>query len=407
MTAPTADETEKPRCGLTCHRVDGKGLCHRCREMTTADLQALAGLWEMLHDLGDIPPCTYPHAKPRLNETTGKPILGDRGQQTGERVPCTCAPLSAGPLMPGQAGGDKVSGSREAPLGVRVSVLSFTAPPNNHRLGITEAWRDADDLGLQVGERSLLDTLCAWGRLIVEEHPDRLVGPVVPRNGGTAARVAACTGWLLARRDWPYEQLWCDDYAGEIRQAADHARRLLGMYDEQPELKAGVPCRRCLSMSLVRYPGEADIVCARVACQQVLRPDEYEAWARLYATNPRTAVNDEERAAWLLETAAELDAATGLHRHASMLRSWAARQGDSEAPRGPLRVAVPGDAPEDLLSFLAARLAEDGDPACYDMAALRSQGWLVRMLAVDYSGHAEYREEWRPAPLPLDWEETG
>jgi hypothetical protein len=196
--------------------------------------------------------------------------------------------------------------------------------------------------------RAFVDVLASWTAQVIEVHPGRLVGDrrlplrrprrMVVGPAGTvavdhladrdrdAARVRSTTRWLTARAPWLWEQSWSADFGEEIRDLAHSARKLARLYDEEPDLKLGVPCSRCEWFTLARYPGEVDVHCVRIVCQRVYRPEEYRKWVEAYAADPAEALADFELAAKLRETAAELEGQDRrLRRHASGLRREAKR----------------------------------------------------------------------------------
>ena len=214
--------TEQPQCKLRCHRVTDHGICDRCTRLTAEDLEALTGLY------GDV--------RDKLLEAQASTM------------------------------GDRVSGSRERPLGFSVDALSLIGPVNTPgSMNIQDG-----DAHLQVGPPPILDTLASWARVVVEE---RILAELT-------LTVEALTEFLLTHHDWSRQQHWADEYAYDIRNAAHEARRLTGGYDPRPVMKVGVPCRRCDGLGLHELPGEDRVVCP---CGLRLTLDEYHDWVRMYA----------------------------------------------------------------------------------------------------------------------------
>lgn len=206
------------RCGLRCNRVTDTGVCRRCAALLHRDLTEMPELWVRLHTQ----------------------------------------------LTPGSGVGDKVSGSREQPIGVRVDVLSLIGPA-----GDPPTPRD------QIGDAPILDTLTTWAMLITEER--HLAGPRHDITGLSA--------FLLAHNGWAVERPWADDYAEEVRRAAHTARRHTGLLDALPE-RMGAPCPHCDALALQRAPGDDWIECG--GCGRLISPAEYDTWHRMYAANPRS-----------------------------------------------------------------------------------------------------------------------
>jgi hypothetical protein len=208
--------TEQPRCGFRCHRVTDRGICVRCTDLTGADLLEMVELFVTLHTR----------------------------------------------LLPGTKIGDRITGSRERPLGINVDVLSFIGAPGN------PDHPDRFDNRDQVGPPPMLDTLTSWSRVIAEERPVTVPGPTITTT----------VTFLSRHHDWARKQLWADDYGEEIRRAAHHARMLCQLYPARPVVKAGVPCRNpdCDGLGLFVAPGSDWVECP--TCGLLLSQAEYADW---------------------------------------------------------------------------------------------------------------------------------
>lgn len=273
-TPPGAPATDAEPCDRRC-RLDGTGQMHTdCAHRAAADLADLPALYARLWTI----------------------------------------------LPAVQTAGARVTGSKDRPLVIQ---------PHVHDL-MTD----------------IRDILKSWADQIADTHPGELkgtrlrplkrirrfaVGPsgdarVVEQRDRDldANRVLNAVLWIQARQWWPYCQAWSADFAEEIRTLAHTARKLAKLYDEMPGIK-NVPCR-CGRLTLVQYPGEDDVRCARAdACGLVLRPAEYQAWrteylGQLAAAGQPTA---ETRAELLARSAVELSEHPQLRGHSNRLATRA------------------------------------------------------------------------------------
>jgi hypothetical protein len=137
---------------------------------------------------------------------------------------------------------------------------------------------------------------------------------------------------LLRHHHWSVDQTWGVDYMEEMRQLAHEARKMARLYDEQPQLMVGVPCKRCFRFQLLRYPGDPkvpgdpNVECANASCQAVLRPAEFEQWRQLYAQSPKVALSEAMTAARLRATADDLVGMPGMGGTVAKLKRWADEQ---------------------------------------------------------------------------------
>lgn len=255
----------------------------------------------------------------------------------------------------GKAGG-RVSGTPPKPIGLRADVFDLM--------------------------RDIVDTLSLWADQVRDDHPDRLTGGrplrlrrdrlVVVGPAGTAtvkhpqdrnvaaSTVLSTTSWLALRAPWIFEQSWSADFAEEVRDKAHAVRKLARLYDEEPDLKLGVPCSLCEFFTLVRDPGDVDVHCARSVCGRVYRPEEYEQWVAAYSQDPVVAMNSFEQAARLSQTADALDEDRRLRRHTLGLRAQARRL--EEKSMDPTPVTQSGIEMYDHLTPAEAVLAAWSNP---------------------------------------------
>ncbi|WP_433235350.1 hypothetical protein ACQPYK_25190 [Streptosporangium sp. CA-135522] len=183
------------------------------------------------------------------------PRCGRRQAENGRLICASCVTrlrrdLGVTPLLmrwleqhktPGQGGGDKVAGSREASTPTRLDVLSMLYE------GATPIHGDDDD---QVGPPSIPSTLKNWAWLIAEQR-----GLIYPER----ADVAELADWLLRHVDWATSRPWIDDMLGEIGALRRWAHSLAPWAVHVQELVG--PCPYCDKRTLIRVAGERYIEC--------------------------------------------------------------------------------------------------------------------------------------------------
>lgn len=189
-----------------------------------------------------------------------------RTQQALKEIPGEYSQLDATPG--GSPGDTRVSGSTDAPLGVRVAVLDLIVAAGGGTVH--------DPHGDQTGQLPVIPRLDSWvadwiGRRRAGEHRPLPTVPVL-------------CGWLLDRLDWACQgHPAIDDFAGEVRGILGTLRAVNGHTSARPEQMVGVPCKRCDLVSLHRAPGDHYIACSNPDCGLLLTQDEYAAWVRLLA----------------------------------------------------------------------------------------------------------------------------
>jgi hypothetical protein len=160
------------------------------------------------------------------------------------------------PTLTGTAG-EKVTGSREAPIGARVDVLDqiLSLSPLAGEM-IHDPHRD------QIGERPAVAVLDAIVSEWLEVRRARGLRETRP-----VPTVAYLTAWLSDRLDWACERLpdSIDSHADELRQLCGRLYTLNGnTRSRDPEPLPATPCKHCSHIALVRVDGQ--VVCTN--CSQ-------------------------------------------------------------------------------------------------------------------------------------------
>jgi ribosomal protein S27E len=173
-------------------------------------------------------------------------------------------------LAPGRAQeGQRVSGSREAPLPLRVDPLDLTMAARVAT--VHDVGRD------QIGLLSVASVLDSWARDWAEVRDMRETLP--------APTVVELATWLGNRHGWACDlHPAVDDYAHELRDVRRSLRAVVGVNEVRPEY-LDVPCRRCDLMDLHRLPGQDRVECG--SCGDLLTEDEYRRWVKLLAADIR------------------------------------------------------------------------------------------------------------------------
>lgn len=218
--------TEPEACDRRCHNTIAGAICDPCYADTWADLCALPGLWDRAHD----------------------------------------------ELAGGSATNDRVSGSRERPLGANVTALSWIAPARHD--AAPGAMLNPDD---QTGPLPLADVLTSWARAISDELPAHAPGARATWYGATIDELA---DHLARHFGHATSAVWADDFAEEIRDAAAHGRGITREYGEPSGHRDGVRCPTCDTLTLYLRPGARFTECEVRAggCGRMWSPAE---WAEL------------------------------------------------------------------------------------------------------------------------------
>lgn len=202
----------------------------------------------------------------RRDPESGLTCQGCRSRLSGwlREIPGLYADLEArDDALRSSAGHGWVTGSREAPVPIRVDAVDLTLPARP---------APRPDPVWQLGHRSAASTLDAWVRdwRRVRDRGERLPVPQVP---------VLCS-WLFDRLDWACDHHYAvDEFSTDLGHLRSTLRRELGLFDV-PESKV-VPCRSCELLTLERHNGSDWISCANPSCGLLLSPDEYAAWTAL------------------------------------------------------------------------------------------------------------------------------
>ena len=211
-------------CVICTHRITERGqVCQPCRSRLAADLADLLEAW---------------------------------------------AALSA---EPGRGASERISGSREAPLGVKVTVLDLIAR--------AEARTITDPHGDQTGHIPVAATLDAWARDWAQQLGHMLPAPTVP----ILAR------WLGLRLDWACdEHPGIDDYATEIRTTLAACRAAMGDIRGEDTVAIG-PCPTSLpDGSECGYRLRADPYADNITCRRCQSMYHRRRWLWIHDRhNPR------------------------------------------------------------------------------------------------------------------------
>lgn len=168
-----------------------------------------------------------------------------------------------------------VSGSRERPIPIAVTVVDLKAPARQP--SPSQAARDWPED--QVGYLSAATVLDQWVRDVRDTlFPDHHLPP---------ATVDELILWLRNRVDDI-----CDrhpavaDFADEIRNLRSALRSAAGEVEAPPQRCEGIACRRCDMQMLYRQPG-GDVECVNPDCRAVYRADEYRDWIKTLVAEVR------------------------------------------------------------------------------------------------------------------------
>lgn len=160
-------------------------------------------------------------------------------------------------LEPGRRGVQRVSGTREAPLPLRVDVLDLSMP-------LRGSQAVSDPHGDQTGMVSVAQVLDAWAR---DWTDTRSKGERLP-----LPTVAVLARWLSDRLDWACdEHPAVDEFAAELAETLAALRGVHGLTRLRHRLPA--PCPDCDMRVLYRDDGADYIECG--SCHRLWTEEEY------------------------------------------------------------------------------------------------------------------------------------
>lgn len=162
-------------------------------------------------------------------------------------------------IAAGGVPGERVSGSREDPIPLRVDVTDLIGPvaPNP-----TAAFTRDDEGRLtwealdQAGEPSIFDELRSWALLVREETQATWTGD--DRHTLTGA-----VTFLSARLSWIAEQPWVDEFYGKVTLLHTQAHRVVPWRPELRQIKE--PCEDCGVRAMVAHIAEGFRRCEKHA----------------------------------------------------------------------------------------------------------------------------------------------
>lgn len=208
-------------------------------------------------------------------------LIDDDGTFDGPAVYEVLA-LTGGPIRTGTRGAH-VSGSRDAPVPVRLDLVDLTAParlPNPAR-GPGHYPRSLwpED---QTGHQSVATRLDLWVR-DWHSYPSCL-GDHLPD-----ATVPALGRWLIDRIGWACdEHPAVDEFAAEMHELRAVLRRANGDGPVYPEPITAVPCSGCDTQAMFR-PVNSPYRAECGMCGKLYTDDEYQRWTGLLAAQAKGA----------------------------------------------------------------------------------------------------------------------
>jgi hypothetical protein len=185
-------------------------------------------------------------------------------------------------LERGQLGSERLSGSRDAPIPLSITVLALLGQGHScdEECHTSRCFGDAgcpghhDPDGVDNLSLSIPGVIAGWVEIVLDQHPDRgLSGPE-----GT---ITACAAWLGVRLEWIVEQEWVDDMCREIDELVSRANAAVPwLPPPNREDYRPTPCEKCDKRALVwRYPWmECD---GNVGgCNNLMSLKEYRDWTK-------------------------------------------------------------------------------------------------------------------------------
>jgi hypothetical protein len=175
-----------------------------------------------------------------------------RGLRDLDDLPRLATRIITSARSPGRTAGDRVSGTREAPMPLRADLWSFVglgAP------GDVSA-PDLKDAECQVGDVPLPDALWSWCRAAADD-----LGVTVPavRRQHPLLAVRRFTSVLATQHERICRRTWADEYLTEVHDMWRRARTLAQDWSLVHNLPA--PCPYCWTLTLRRDDGASFVYC--------------------------------------------------------------------------------------------------------------------------------------------------
>jgi hypothetical protein len=152
-----------------------------------------------------------------------------------------------------QSGTEPISGSREAPLPIRVALHDLR-----------------DDLTA---------VMASWADVVASES--RLVGP----EGDSLTHTVP---WLLRHLQGALSRIWVGDLADEM--ADLHRRAYLAAPWDRERRDLPAPCPECGLLTLALYGGADEVVCRNAVCGETIPSRLYDHYVRVLADEHRATV---------------------------------------------------------------------------------------------------------------------
>lgn len=192
-------------------------------------------------------------------------------------------PDLADQLQPRRGGGQRVAGSREAPVPLVLDVVDLTgdARPASIAVRYRNGWSVLGGDPDQIGHLSVATELEFWVTdwALMRGKSEGLPEPTV----------ASLARWLSDRLDWAMDQHPAiDEFAAALTRVHGAVRayvpRVVQEHERPPTQRAEprtAPCPACDMVSLWWWPSEERVRCDTDGCNRAMTEDEYTAWCRL------------------------------------------------------------------------------------------------------------------------------
>lgn len=173
-------------------------------------------------------------------------------------------------LEPGRSRSARVSGSREAPLPLRVDPLDLSMParPASTAVKLRGAWSTRGGDPDQIGHLSVATELDGYARMWAADRHEHGPDPQVP----------LLTVWLLDRLDWACEVFPAvDEFAATVGRLYGTLTAATGGFPARPETLTA-PCPSCGILGLYRDVDIERVACG--CCPVLMTDDDYAEYAR-------------------------------------------------------------------------------------------------------------------------------